>query len=425
MELINEINNLNELNDLSEVNNQDLDIGTLNLEIESLDLTNVSVRGILDLSSFTNLKKLIINSNVKIIYPYNLKELICGNEFYMKLNNLPNGLTHLTLGEMFNHPIENLPNSIKYLKFGWGFNQEVDNLPENLEELVFCDDEIKPGHGNYSLPEFNQPINNLPNKLKKITLNPGFVQSIDLLPNSVEEIIFSNNIMFDLHKRESTKCVEELSARLFNCEIKKLPTNLKKILFSAEFNSKINWSDGDALLTKIEHVEFQNIKVSGDSYGPPYFYSYGKFNQLIDELPDTIKVLKIGSGFEQKINKLPTSLTELSIENFGFDLDNYPELPQEDFTSFTSFQYIIQFFKPKLEYAFNNKIKYSCKFNQIDITKLIIENEDDNTIEFICKYFYSIYDYLTYRQKSLGENDDTIDYIRKYMYGLDDYLSNK
>lgn len=381
----------------AEPNEKDNVIDQFDLNIESLDLSNVAVRGILDLSCFSNLKKLTINSNVEIIYPHSLKELVCGNEFYSKLNNLPNGLTHLTLGEMFNHPIENLPNSIKYLKFGWGFNQSVDNLPENLEELVFCDEKIKSGHGNYSLPEFRYPINNLPNKLKKITLNPGFIHSIDLIPNSVEEIIFSNNIDFDLHKRESDKCVGELSSKLFNCEIKRLPTNLRKLLLSAEFNSKINWSDGLNPLTKLEHVEFQNIQVYGDSYGPSYFYSYGCFDQSIDDLPDSIRILKLGSGFTQKINKLPDSLIELSIENYGFNTDQYPENLQDDFTTFTDFHYIIQFFKPKLNYRFNNQIEYSSKFNQIDMVKLFIENEDDDTIEFICRHFYCLDDYLIYR----------------------------
>ncbi len=40
--------------------------------------------------------------------------------------------THLFLGWYFNQPINNLPNKITHLTLGYKFNQSIDNLPNSI-----------------------------------------------------------------------------------------------------------------------------------------------------------------------------------------------------------------------------------------------------------------------------------------------------
>jgi hypothetical protein len=78
------------------------------------------------------------------------------NDYFDKsLNNYTkimedNKITHLILGPNFNQPIDKLPNSITHLELGDNFNQPIDNLPNSITHLTLYDD-------------FNQRIDNLPN----------------------------------------------------------------------------------------------------------------------------------------------------------------------------------------------------------------------------------------------------------------------
>jgi hypothetical protein len=107
------------------------------------------------------------------------------NKFNSRIDWLPEGITDVHLGTEFNQPIDNLPHTIKritimpyndieYTKF----NQPMDNLPTGLEELSIVLNK-----------SFNKPLDNLPTGLKKICLHlHNFLYPINTLPNSIEEI---------------------------------------------------------------------------------------------------------------------------------------------------------------------------------------------------------------------------------------------
>ena len=56
---------------------------------------------------------------------------------YKNLKYITKNLTHLHYIDSFNQPINNLPQNLKKLTFGWVFNQSVDNLPQSLLNLTF------------------------------------------------------------------------------------------------------------------------------------------------------------------------------------------------------------------------------------------------------------------------------------------------
>lgn len=102
--------------------------------------------------------------------------------FDEKINNLPHSIKTLELlGSVFNHPINNLPKSLLTLKFGNNFNQSLIKLPLSLQKLYL--DNI-----------FNQSLDFLPQGLKIINIkNNNFINCVDDLPSSIEQIIINNN----------------------------------------------------------------------------------------------------------------------------------------------------------------------------------------------------------------------------------------
>ena len=77
----------------------------------------------------------------------------------------------------FNHPLDNLPINLEVLIIGSQFNQKLDFLPLNLEKLIF-----------YRNGDFQQRLDNLPNKIKYIYLPFEYDLEISNLPSSVLEV---------------------------------------------------------------------------------------------------------------------------------------------------------------------------------------------------------------------------------------------
>ena len=126
-------------------------------------------------------------------------------------------LESIEFGSGYNHPIDDLPNTIKKLCLGSRFNQIINKLPESLEELLFNDTSCSSHQRNFEynmdlndalekcinlknlcLPQkYNQPLNKLPESLKKLTLltkifNPVYDNDI-ILPPYLEEFNCENN----------------------------------------------------------------------------------------------------------------------------------------------------------------------------------------------------------------------------------------
>jgi hypothetical protein len=84
----------------------------------------------------------------------------------------PNPIEVIKFPPKFNEPIDNLPNTVKKIIFSRHnskFNCKIDDLPTSLEFL----------ETGYS---FNQPINSLPQSVTYLVLGKKFSQSLDNLP---------------------------------------------------------------------------------------------------------------------------------------------------------------------------------------------------------------------------------------------------
>lgn len=125
-----------------------------------------------------------------------LKKIEFDWEYNKELEGIPESVEEIELGFKFNKTIEELPEKIKKIKLGLTYKRRITKLPRELEIL-------KLGY------LYNEPleIRGL-KKLKKITVRGFFNQSLEGLPESVEEIKLSE------HYRK---------------KIKKLPKKIKKI----------------------------------------------------------------------------------------------------------------------------------------------------------------------------------------------------
>ena len=136
--------------------------------------------------------------------PKYIKKLIIDFDDYDNINidNLHNGLEELYIleesGGNFNKPINNLPNTLKKLCIiSCEFNQSLDYLPKGLKELVILNG------------EFNQSLDNLPNtleylvihkyvKVEDIYINESYLMN---LPPSLKTLHLYNQFIDEIQKR--------------------------------------------------------------------------------------------------------------------------------------------------------------------------------------------------------------------------------
>lgn len=175
-------------------------------------------------------------------------------------------VTHLTLGHDYNCSFYYTPESslnLTHLTFGHSFNQTLI-LPKNVTHLTF---------GN----KFNQKIN-LPNNLTHLTFGYEFNQKVNL-PEKLTYLIFGFN---------------------FNQKVN-LPNNIIKLKIN---NNKI---DIDYLSNNLEELELGKC-----------------FNLQIDNLPNSIKILKIfNDNYNKNLNCLPNSIEILQLPK-NYKIENIP-----------------------------------------------------------------------------------------------------
>jgi hypothetical protein len=145
------------------------------------------------------LESLTTSSNSISEFPSSLKHITL-YRFSGMLPRLPDGLISLTIQGDFNGEIEYLPSTLKHLRLLCPFNKRLQ-FPKSLETLEI---------GGY-----NQPLDNLPQGLKRLKLGYNFDHELDNLPDSIEEM--------------------HLGSR-FDKIIYKLPRNLKEIDFGEAFS---------------------------------------------------------------------------------------------------------------------------------------------------------------------------------------------
>jgi hypothetical protein len=120
----------------------------------------------------------------------------------------------------FNQPVDNLPQTLTKLTFGFSFNKSVDNLPQTLTNLTFG--------GN-----FNKPVDNLPCSLTDLTFGDYFNQPVDNLPCSLTDLTFGGNFNQTLDNLPIFLIAINLSrSKRFNKSLNSLPNSIEKIILS-------------------------------------------------------------------------------------------------------------------------------------------------------------------------------------------------
>lgn len=208
--------------------------------------------------------------------PLKLEELILIN-YTGYLDNLPPNLKTLETGNRFNQPIDNLPLSLEKLVLGADFNQRIDNLPgvqyksiiEERQKLRRTDLNENRARNGFNekikyiglltldmirCKNFNQPIDNLPFTLKKLSVRGIFNHPIDNLPFSLTDLlIISDEFNHPIDKLPSRIKYLHVESKIFNHSTNCLPPNIDQLyLRSNTFNQYIM-----QLPKKLSYFEFE------------------------------------------------------------------------------------------------------------------------------------------------------------------------
>jgi hypothetical protein len=152
---------------------------------------------------------------------------------------------------------------IKKLHFGENFNQSLNTLPEGIEEILIRNIEVDPEYDYYYHHQeaFNQSLDHLPSTIKKITIYGKFNQNIDNLPIGLETL----ELLGD-----------------FNQLIDNLPPGLITLYLGVNFTKSLNH-----IPDSIENLIVKNPFISYDSV------RCSSFIEDLVKLPKSIKYLEI------------------------------------------------------------------------------------------------------------------------------------
>ena len=161
----------------------------------------------------------------------------------------------------------------------------------------------------------------------------GKLDDIDELNNStnnlqIKYLYFTDSydeyfIMNSFEFTDSFYQIKKLSYSKFNQPIDNLPQTLESLSFGFSFNCTI-----DNLPQSLRNLSFGNHFNQMVNNLPQTLkkikFDY-LFNCTVDNLPQTLESLTVGTSFNQTINNLPQSLKKLSLgNNFNQNLDNLP-----------------------------------------------------------------------------------------------------
>jgi len=235
--------------------------------------------------------------------------------------------------------------------------------------------------------------NNYCKNTKTLTIPFDYCGELINIPYDVEKIIFSENDEKEETSQFNNK-IGCMDCQNINCP-RNLPNTLKYLITGGCFNQSV-----DNLPNSITHLSLGTKVPIGEisEYLQQYYtmesfnqsvdnlplnltnLTFGDdFNQSVDNLPSNIKVLTFGISFNQPVNKLPLSILEL---NFGYKF-NQPvnNLPLSI-----------------LELNFGNKFNQSIENLPLQIKKLSIGVNFNQSIDNLptninCISFYSHYKY--------------------------------
>jgi len=283
--------------------------GVLPESLETLDLLNCT-----------------FNQSLKDILPRNLKKIIFGFSFNMRIfpGDLPSSLEYCNFGHNFNQgplasnitdPVELLdqvfPQSLLKLKFGHAFSHELtfETMPRSLTCL-------------YLGPKYRHPIkpNLLPGTLKKLNIQCSEPFDVNVLPLGLE--ILKLNQFFNQPLLPGS-----------------IPVSVKQIYFgSRQYPSRFNQSipEGVILNTVKEVIWYSDICLSKDlqvaippttSFQCLHEMSWGNISiRTIAPLAGFINKSEVSCSFAMPKDFYPPSLKELVFYNYDspFRLGDIP-----------------------------------------------------------------------------------------------------
>ena len=187
-------------------------------------------------------------------------------------------------------------------------------IPPNIKKIVFEDytKGIDPLRKYTNIETivlsyyFNQRITALPPNLKVLQFGRFYNCSLCKLPDTLETLIFDEryNKPFIHPLPKSLKVLKFEGSSCFNQPLPNLPNSLKLLKLGNDFNQPLsNLSNSLKLL----NLGF-------------------KFNQPLPNLPNSLKYLRLGNDFNQPLPNLPNSLKSLNLGfNFNQPLPNLPD----------------------------------------------------------------------------------------------------
>lgn len=331
--------------------------------IKTLNLSNRNIKDVLDLEELYGLEELDCSNNeiTQITnIPYSLKYLNCSNNKIKSLLELPNEIKCIKCKknplEVLEYPINvkpsKYPSNLKKIIFEQNFNQPIDNLPNTLIEIYFSE-----------LSKFNKSLDCLPNSLKILTLGNNYNQPIDNLPTSLTELTLGNNYNQPLdylpqsmtHLTIGRNWFKYFHASCkFNQPINNLPTSLIELIFSDE---SIFQKSLDNLPNSLK-----KIRISG--------YYTGSINNLTDSIETIIlgpTWLKYNDKtyyplcLKNKIYKLPKNLKNMYFINYYLN-EEFVELNFND----------LELLNKNLQETYDNPytFEYYMNYARVDIDRM-------------------------------------------------------
>lgn len=253
------------------------------------------------------------------------------SKFNKHINNLPCMLIELILNNISNKKINNLPNSIEKIEFYRYSIINISKHPHNLKYILFSDymTDIKINILPYNMFKiqfeefYDKKYNNLPLNLSKIINHRYFNQQINNLPLKINTI----------HLME-----------YFNKSINNLPNMIKYLIINTYYyNKKIN-----KLPTKLYHLE-KSCMINYNLYNTQ-LQSLSWWSTIeINNLPITLKKLKIFDYYTKSLDFLNEGLKTLILKNYKFQVNDLPSSIKKIYT--------IKKHKNLINKIYHNKIK--------------------------------------------------------------------
>jgi len=252
-----------------------------------------------------------------------------------KLSALPQSLTSLSLTgsldeDAFVEVTLSLPPLLKHLELGDVAFQSIESLPSSLEELRLSQQvDYKHELRHATLRRLQLPEN-----------YPHVVRACDF-PSLQQLHVFHNQQPLDDLPASLTDLTVDGHNPVLQQDLSRLPSSLQKLTLRGSFNQPLNHLP--ATLKVLRFDQFSEFTQPLDDLPPaleelhlPAWFNHpldrlpqslriltferdGNFNHPLNNLPNSLTELRLGSAFDQPLQRLPLNLTTLDLSGGFFN----------------------------------------------------------------------------------------------------------